>query len=139
MIEKTVLDILKADTVLISLLTKYEGRPAVFSDAAPEKAVQPYLTFYIERDNTQTSIVQTMTIFVEFWDDTKSSVNARAASERIEFLFGFQIFKNIDSRYCSIRTWFNTGGWIDEGDPRKIRYNNIIDVRAARKKWSQQL
>lgn len=139
MIEKTVLDILKADTALIDILTKYEGRPAVFSDAAPEKAVKPYLTFYIERDNTETSIIQTMTGFFEYWDTTKSSVNARIVSERIEFLFGFKIFKNIDERYGSIRTWFNTGGWIDEGDPRDIRYNNTVYIRAARKKWSQQL
>lgn len=139
MIEKTIRDVLIADSALKAYLETYNHEPAVFSDFAPEDAAKPYITFYLERNDSTNNVIQEMTLYVDYWDIDKSRVSARKASERIEFLLDFKIFKNTDARYNSIRLWFSSGGWMPENDQRAVRYNQTFYVKAGRKKWCEQI
>lgn len=141
MIEKTIIDVLKVDTALKSYLSVYNKAPAIFNEEAPEKAIEPYITFYIERNDNPAShaILQEMDLFIDIWDSSPSRKAVREASERVEFLLDWKNKIDTDTRYDSIRIWFVSGGMIKEDDPRRIRYNQIFYIKASRKNFIQQL
>lgn len=43
MFEKTLINLLAADTDLVNLLSTFESQPAVFSNMAPQRAEPPYI------------------------------------------------------------------------------------------------
>ena len=139
MIEKTILDALKGDATLVSLVSKYDTRPAIFSELAPEKAIEPYITFNITRNESSGDIVlHDFVVMIDWYGRNTSRVNTRIASERIEYIFDNNQF-NDDARYDTIRMWFVSGGWVEERDPRDIHYNQQFTARAGRKKWLENL
>ena len=137
MFESAILAALSEDVTLASYVSTYGGSPAVFSEHAPEGAEMPYITFRIERDTTEALPVQAFSVFVDFWDYNKSRVNARAASERIEFLLDNKQFDH--ARYSNIRLFRFSAGPVEDSDPRSIHYNHLFSARAGRKKWAQQI
>jgi len=138
MIEKTILDALKADATLRARVTLYAGASAIFSELAPEAAKTPYVTFNLYRNQTSGDLVlHDFTLMIDFWSFDTTRVKAREASERIEYLLDNKQFTH--ERYSSIRIWFFSGGWVEEEDPRAIHYNQQFTVRACRKKWIDNL
>ena len=135
--KKTVLDTLVSSSELIAFLTEYDDSPAVFFASAPEKAVKPYLTFELERTDSATSVVQSFNITVDYWHIDSTMKDARLIADIIEELFDLKRLKSDD--YSAIRTWYENDGWVNESDPRTIRYSNGFSARASRKKWSNQL
>lgn len=139
MIEKTIIDTLKADSVLKARVTKYANEAAIFSELAPEAAVEPYITINISRSQTMGDLVlHDFTLMVDYWGLDTTRVKTREASERIEYLLDNKQF-DTDGRYHKIRVWFFSGGWVEEDDPRAIHYNQQFTVRASRKKWIETL
>ena len=135
MIEKTILDALRGDATLASKLTVFNYRPAIFSELAPESAKEPYISFNITRNESSGDLVlHDFTIMVNIWGRETTRVSIREASERIEYIFDNKQF-NSDTRYDTIRTWFVSGGWVEEQDPRDVHYNQQFTARAGRKKW----
>ena len=141
MIEKTIIDVLKADSTLTNYLSLYDHSAAIFSEDAPEKAIEPYITIYVERNGNPESplILQEMDLYIDIWDSSPSRKAVREASERVEFLLSGNNKIDTDPRYDSIRIWFQSGGPIQETDPRRIRYNQLFYIKASRKKFIQQL
>lgn len=145
MIEQVIVDALKKDSVIKTLVTRYAHDPAVFSELAPEAAKEPYITINLSRNSTNSLVLMVMNLQVDVWGYDTTRVDIRKISERIEFVFDNKIFQKpyntliSDSRYTSIRIWFFSGGWIEEEDPRAVRYNQQFTVRACRKKWVDQL
>jgi len=135
MIEKTIIGALRADTVLASKITKFESRPAVFSELAPESAKEPYVTINISRNPAAGDlIIHEFTIMVDSWGTESTRKATREASERIEYIFDNKQF-NSDARYDTIRVWLFSAGWVEEADPRAVHYNHQFIARAGRKKW----
>ena len=143
MIEDIIINALKTDSALKSLISKYKGLPSIFSELAPEDAIFPYVTFSINR-NREDSVIQNMLLNVDFWDTNSTRVGARSASERIEYLLDNKIFEEVGSetgnkRYSTIRIYFSSGGIVDDNDPRVVHYNQIFTIRATRSKWIKNL
>jgi len=138
MIEKPIIDVLKADAALAARVTLYDGEPAIFGRLAPEKAIKPYVTVndtrYKESDD---NILHRFTLMIDYWDYGTSMKKANEASERIEFLLDTKQFDS--ERYDKIRVWIFSSGWVEDEDPRAIHYNQQFMVRASRKKWIEQL
>lgn len=138
MIESTIINALKADTVLRAKISRYAGGYAVFSRLAPEAAKLPYVTINLTRTQTPGDLIlHDFILMVDYWDVGTSIKNAGEASERIEYIFDNKQFTH--SRYSSIRIWFFSGGWVEDEDPRTIHYNQQFTVRACRKKWIDNL
>jgi hypothetical protein len=137
MIESVILSALKADAQLIALVSTFRGQPAIFSDTAPEGVIKPYITFRLDRRSANDLAVAEFSLYVDYWDYSISRVNARKASERIEFLLDQKDFEH--ERYSTIRVSFFSGGPVEEDDLKAIHYNQLFDVRAFRKKWIDQL
>ena len=135
MIEKTIIDALKADAALRVRVTTFGGQAAIFSELAPETATEPYITINLSRSQTMGDLVlHDFTLMVDYWGYDTSRVRAREASERIEYLLDNKQFDS-DGRYHKIRVWFFSGGWVEDEDPRAIHYNQQFTIRASRKKW----
>jgi len=138
MIESTIISALKADTVLKTKVTLYSGSPAIFNRLAPEQAKMPYVTIDITRSPTPGELIlHNFILMVDYWDSGTSTKKASEASERIEYILDNKQFTH--ARYTSIRIWFFSGGWVEDGDPRTIHYNQQFSVRACRKKWIDNL
>jgi hypothetical protein len=138
MIEASIITALKADAVLTTYVSTYGGSPAIFSEEAPEDANDPYITISLRRNASEDdSVIQIFNLYVDYWDNSISRANSRAAAERIEFVLDHNTFD--DSRYSGARCRFFSAGPVDEEDPRAIHHNLQFTIRAARKKWMQQL
>lgn len=128
---------LSGDLTLAGYLETFEGRPAVFSEMAPEKAVMPYITFKIDRRQGPDPVVQQFNVYVDFWDFDKSRANSRKAARRIELLLDRSELSTGD--YSCVRLFFFSGGPIDEADPREIHQNLQFEARAGRKSFCDNL
>jgi hypothetical protein len=138
MIEKPIIDALKADAALAARVTLYAGEPAIFGRLAPEKSIKQYVTVNDTRYKEAGGLViQRFTLMVDYWAYGTSAKIANEASERIEFVLDNKQFES--ERYDKIRVWIFSSGWIEDEDPRAIHYNQQFEVRASRKKWICQL
>lgn len=139
MFEAALLNKLKSDGALAGYLSVYEGAPSMFSDLAPDGAVEPYLVFNITRMGDDNVGAMAFNIFVDLFDRDVSRAHLRAATERVEFLLDQAILSDSSNRYDTIRLFFYSGGPIPEGDSRKVHYNLQFTARAGRKAWAAQL
>ena len=137
MFESALLTKLQNDGTLTGYLQTYGGRPAIFANRAPEKAEMPYITFRIDRQRGDDSIVQRFNVYVDFWDRDKSEKDSRTAAKRIELLLDKAILST--SEYSCIRLSFFSGGPIDQADPRDIDQNLQFEARAGRKNYCDNL
>jgi hypothetical protein len=136
MFESSLLTALKADHGLVALVARHNNEPAIFSEAAPEGCTLPYVTFSISKYETEVPAVDRFNIYVDFWDRSGSSLRARAASQRIEFILDRKILQH--ERFDSIRLFHSSAGPVPDTDPREIHYNNQFQARAGRKAWAAQ-
>jgi len=126
-----------SDGQLATLLSTYEGAPAIFSEEAPEEAVEPYIVYSISRQAVDHPAVEQFNVYVDYFDNQKSRANSRKAAQRIEFVLD-QVTLTSD-RYDTIRLFYESAGPVPDPDPRVIHYNFQFSARAGRKAWAQQL
>lgn len=137
MFESALLPVLQNDATLSALVDMFKGRPAVFSDMAPESAPKRYVLFTIARAASGADPVQTFKINVDYFDHDVSGVDGRAAAGRIEMLLdGLQIDH---ARYSKIRIKFFSGGPVPETDPRAIHQNLTFQARAGRIEYCEKM
>jgi hypothetical protein len=137
MFESSLLTALKSDNDLVRLISKYNGEPSIFCEAVPEGVALPYITFSISRYEADSLAVDKFNIYVDFWDRSPSSANARLASQRIEFILDCKTLQH--DRYDSIRIYHSSGTNVPELNPEEIHYNLQFMARAGRKAWCEQL
>lgn len=134
MFDSALLAKLQGDPELVALVSDFGGQPAIFSEAAPETAELPYVVFRIERSSTESPAVQKFNVYVDYFNRDTTAVQARAASERIEFVLDRAELEH--ERYSCIRLFFYSGGIVEDyEDPRAVHYNLLFEARAGRKKW----
>lgn len=132
MIETAIVNYLKADDTLCDLLTQYNGEAAIFTHDAPEASAVPYLVATFKR-GTPDGAIQPISFTVSLYDTDKSSVNARAAVERVEFILDRQVIQS--ERYSDIRIWLDPCDDVECVDPRDIFHTLQFSARGTRKKW----
>lgn len=137
MFDAALLTKLASDGALAGYLSTYMGQPAIFSEDAPDAAVEPYLVFTITRLAADYPAVDTFNIFVDYFNRDTSRVDARKAMQRVEFLLD-QVNLTSD-RYDTIRVFYYSEGPVPDPDPRVIHRNIQFTARAGRKAWCQQL
>lgn len=134
MFESALHQALAADGDLAELLSTYEGAPAIFSDEAPAKAVEPYLIYRITRLSTENDAVQSFNIYLDYFDTGKSWARSRAAAFRIECMLDKVILTS--ERFDKIRLFYESDGSVPDTE---IHHNLQFSARATRKAWAQQL
>ena len=133
-IEGAIVAALQNDSALAALVSSYAALPSIFANEAPEDAKLPYITVRTTRNSdTEESVLQDFTIYVDYWDFNKSRAPANSASERIEFILDNSKLES--ERHSSIRVWFFSGGWVDDTDSRDVHFNVQFYARGVRKKW----
>jgi hypothetical protein len=138
MFESSLLDALRTDSALSGLITAFNGAPAVFSDAAPDKAELPYVVFSISRTSTEAAAVHKFDVMIHVYGYGATAKAARDAAERIENLLDRGILQH--ERYSCIRLFMQSGGLVDDDtDPRSIHQNMLFIARAGRKKWVEEM
>lgn len=132
MIETAIINYLKADDALCDLLTSYNGAAGIFTHDAPEGAVMPYLVAVFKR-GAPDGAIQPISFNIYIYDTDKSSVNARSAAERVEFVLDRQLIQS--ERYSDIRIWLDPCEDVECVDPRDIFHTLQFMARGTRKKW----
>ena len=142
MFEAALLSHIRNDAALDQYLSVYQGGAAVFSEEAPEGVLVPYVIFSISRlMETGSPSVELFNVYVDYFDNTtgtgRSRADSRKAGQRLEFLLD-QVNLTSD-RYDTIRLFMESGGPVNDPDPRVIHYNLQFSARAGRKAWANQL
>lgn len=139
MFEAKFKELLASDNDITSKLSTYNSEPAIFSEFAPEDADLPYIVFKIERYPSASKSIDRFNIYCDYFEYGTSYKNARAISERIEYICDINQITD-DARYSNIRLDRSSAGSVPEpSTPKKIHYNTQIQARGSRYKWMQQL
>jgi hypothetical protein len=135
MFEKTIYNILIAESFITDNVSDYNGLPSIFSDQAPEDVSFPYIVFDISETTPPDSIINRYNVYINYYNYGSSSSSARVVVDRINELLDQQRLSN--DRLSDIRIRRDVYSRLDEGDPRAIHYNIQMEARATRKKWMQ--
>ena len=135
MFEKSLIDVLKADSELIALISTFKDSPSIFSHSAPENTEFPYIVFDIYMDDNIDSVVDKFEIFFNFFDHSNSAARARKVSRRLIELLDRQTLE--DDYYNYIRFFRTSIDIVKENDedPRKVHYITRFMARAGREGW----
>lgn len=128
---------LTSDSDLISLLTTYEGDPAVFANFAPEAAEKPYIVYNITSLGPEETAVERFNIYIDIYEYNQSRVTLREIAQRVEFILDKAIIDH--AAYSYIRLSFASSGLVPTMDPRDLHYNIQFSARAGRTAWAAQL
>lgn len=139
MFETALLTKLRSDGALAGYLSSYAGAPAIFSDMAPDGAVEPYLVFSISLIGDDNVAAMAFNVYVDLYARDDSRANIRAAAQRVEFLLDHVTMSDASGRFDTIRTFFYSAGPVPDTDSRKIHHNLQFTARAGRKAWAAQL
>ena len=138
MFEAVLLETLADDTELVALLSTFEDAPAIFANAAPQKAVFPYITFRIVTGGIDESrALRRISLYIDIWDYAQSAVAVNSAAKLIEGLLDKTQLSNDD--LANIRLSLFSDGKVPDSDIRMLHHNMQFDVRASRKQWLSQL
>lgn len=137
MFEKSIIDLLAADTDLQNLLSDFEGAPAIFSSFAPQKAERPYIVFDIDRNPDDNRAAGAFDVNFDIYHRQESGKEMREIAERIEFVCDFAIIKT-DARFDTIRLYFEDGREVENSDIKIRHYVLRVSARAGRKKWAEE-
>lgn len=138
MIETSVINAMKNDSDLIEYLETYAQEPAIFSDHAPEDANKPFIVINIEEAPDTFAGVNTLSLFINYFDFNKSRANSRSAAFLIQNIFD-QNRIYTDERFDTLRFTYFGGSPVENDDPRIIQHNLQFTVRCGRKKWMEQI
>lgn len=140
MFEKTLINLLAADSALTALLSTFSSAPAIFSSAAPQKATRPYIVFDIDKLAVENLAASGFDIVLDIYHRQESGKEIREIAERIEFVCD-RAFIDVDAggRFQGIRLYYEDYREIENSDI-KIRHGVVrLSARAGRKKWADQI
>lgn len=130
MFESALLQVLKNDANLVTLVSTYSGAPAIFSESAPETATLPYIVFRITRSMDNYPAIQKFNVYIDYFNYGVSAVQSRQVAEIIEIILDHTVLQH--ERYGAIRIFFFSGATVNETDPRAVHYNLMFEARAGR-------
>ncbi len=139
MFEKTLINLLAADSDLQSLLSTFSGNPAIFSNAAPQKAERPYIVFDIDKIAVENLAASGFDVVLDIYHRQESGKELREIAERIEFVCDRALIRTDDGgRFQAIRLYYEDGREIENDSDIKIRHYVVrLSARAGRKKWAE--
>ena len=125
---------------IASTVTSYSDSvgsyPAIFGDAAPEKAEMPYIVFRIEGDKQPDSVMVKSTVNIDYYDYGPS--RSKADSSAIAVQDALDETKLHSEELTDIRFSLGSYGYIPATDSRTIHYNSTFNTRAARSGWMKR-
>lgn len=136
------------DMELVSMISTYEGFPAIFENDAQPGAKFLYITFRMEDSpGTGLFLKRKFTLYIDVWDyqEGGDTTEAKRVSSRIEELFDRKRLEHPD--YGIIQCYMQTRGLIREGDGDRdstketaiIHITHQFEVTAWRKKFINSL
>jgi len=137
MFEGSLITLLAADSALVAKLTTFESEPAIFSNAAPQKAVLPYIVFDIDKIAVENLAASGFLITLDIFDRVESGKTLREIAERIEFVCDRALIKT-DARFGTIRLFYEDGREVENSDVKIRHYVVTLSARAGRKKWAEE-
>lgn len=140
-IESAVLDVLKADSTLIALVSTFAGEPAIFTDVAPEKAEKPYIVCSFTKLSSSPEIGD-FNLYIDYFDFSeynKSHAPARNAMAQLDVLLDLVHLVDTEDEWSLIRSFSEGNGHVPAEDAREIHYNSQFTLRAGRRAWSENL
>jgi len=135
--EGSFITLLAADAALVSLLSTFEGAPAIFSSAAPQRAELPYVVFDIDKNAVENLAASDFDIVLDLWNRIESGKENREIAERIEFVCDREEIKT-DVRFGTIRLFYEDGREVENDDVKIRHYVVRLSARAGRKKWAEE-
>jgi hypothetical protein len=138
MFEATLIPILQDDTTIQEYVSEFEGDTAIFSDTAPQEADRPFAETVIFETSVGDSVVSSFTVWIDYYTRSSSGADARKFIERCIELLDRREIKD-DTRYGTIRIFYQSTSRVDEGDPLDIHYRIEFTARAGRKKYTESL
>jgi len=137
MFEGSFITLLAADAPLVALLSTFESAPAIFSNAAPQKAERPYIVFDIDKNAVENLAASGFDVVCDIYDRQESGKNLREIAERIEFVCD-HVEIMTDDRFGTIRLYYEDGREIENSDVKTRHYVVRLSARAGRKKWAEE-
>ncbi len=137
MFEGSLITFLAADAALVARLSTFESDPAIFSNAAPQRAVLPYIVFDIDKNAVENLAASGFDIIIDIYDRVESGKVLREIAERIEFVCDREIIVN-DDRFGQIRLFYEDGREVENSDVKIRHYVLRLSARAGRKKWAEE-
>lgn len=136
------------DTELVSMISTYEGMPAIFENDAQPGVKFIYITFHMDDGpGTGLFLKRKFTLYIDVWDyqEGGDTTEAKRVSTRIEELFDRKRLEHQD--YGIIQCYMQTRGRISEVDSERngkketaiIHIAHQFEVTAWRKKFINSL
>jgi len=143
MFEGSLITFLSADSALVSKLSAFEGAPAIFSNAAPQRAELPYIVFDIDKNAVENLAASGFDIIMDIYDRVESGKVIREIAERIEFVCDREVIAiggdtDADPRFGQIRLFYEDGREVENSDVKVRHYVLRLSARAGRKKWAAE-
>ena len=139
MFEKTLINLLAADSDLQSLLSDFEGAPAIFSSAAPQKAERPYIVFDIDKLAPENLAAAAFDVVLDIYIRQESGKELREIAERIEFVCDRALIRtDAGGRFQAIRLFYEDGREVENLDVKIRHYIVRLSARAGRMKWAEE-
>lgn len=132
MFESEIIDMI-ANIPASSLLSKYRGRPSVFSKMAPEEIGFPYIVINIQETTPPDSIITRFLIEISVFDYSTSEKTAREIVFSISNALDNQLIQS--ERFADIRIRRGTAQSVGVPDPRGIQYYMSFTARGSREYW----
>ena len=135
MIDSIIINLLRNDTIVASKVTKFAGKPAIFSDVVPEKAKFPNITVRAMQVSSNAAI-KIFNIYIDYWDYSQTSSSretSKFVANRIEFILDGYVSNN--DRYSDVRFRFISGYSATAAEYDGIHYNLFFGARGTRKEW----
>lgn len=137
MFNKTLYDIIIADSALMGFVSSTNGIKSVFSDCVPEESAFPYVTIRIMESIDTDRCIGNYPIYIDYFDSNTSKVNANLFSKRLDILLDGNRLSNSD--HCLIRIKKERSEFIQDNDPKAIHLNCQFTGRGDRKYWIDSL
>lgn len=138
MFEASLIALLAADGDLVALLSTFEGAPAIFSSAAPQKADRPYIVFDIDKLAVENLAASGFLVVLDIFIRKESGKDMRDIATRITYVCDRAIMDN-DARFGQIRLFYEDGREVENDDIKIRHYVVTLSARAGRKQWAAQL
>jgi len=137
MFEGSLITFLAMDVTLAGLLEEFEGKPGIFSSAAPQRAELPYIVFDIDKGAPENLAAASFDVILDIYDRVESGKVIREIAERVEFVCDREIITG-DPRFGHIRLFYEDGREVENSDVKVRHYVLRLSARAGRKKWAEE-
>ena len=139
MFEKSLINLLAADSDLQTLLATFESAPAIFSSAAPQRATRPYIVFDIDKLAPENLAAAAFDIVLDIYIRQESGKELREIAERIEFVCDHELIEtDAGGRFQAIRLFYEDGREVENLDVKIRHYVVRLSARAGRMKWAAE-